>query len=178
MVFELFRTGAGVWLALLTLALVVAVIAFATVLQRRERVSDAATVPTGAGHAGVRTSEALLAAAPDWPAEASLVCDAKRHVTWCNAEFTRMTGYTLEDMVGRTCAVLQGKGTDSDVVQQIRAALDRGENYRGALVNYRRDGSPFWNYLTIHPVRDSEGTLVNFISVQRDVTLRAAASDG
>ncbi len=114
--------------------------------------------------------EVLMASALDMPSEASLVSDAQRRTIWCNRDFTEMTGYGMEEMFGHSCAILQGPDTDPNTVEEIGRCLDAGLTYHGRLLNYRRDGTLFWNHLTINPVRDSHGVLVNFVSVQRDVS--------
>ena len=73
-------------------------------------------------------------------------------------------------MLGRNCRFLQGADTDPDAKRQIRRALDAGRACRVTLRNYRKDGSPFWNELTIAPIRDAAGTLTHFVGVQHDVT--------
>lgn len=118
----------------------------------------------------LRAAEVLMASAQDMPSEASLVSDAQRRTIWCNRDFTEMTGYGMDEMFGVSCAILQGPDTDPKVVEEFRRCLEAGLTYNGSLLNYRRDGTPFWNHLTINPVRDSHGVLVNFVSVQRDVT--------
>lgn len=115
-------------------------------------------------------SEVLLASALQSETLAALVSDERRRTIYCNEGFTRMTGYELDDLFGRSCAILQGVGTDALTIAEIGPTLDAGRTYRGRLLNYRRDGTPFWNELTISPVRDAQGLVVNFVSVQRDVT--------
>ena len=117
-----------------------------------------------------KATEVLMASAVDSPTEASLVSDAQRRIIWCNRDFTEMTGYGMEELFGRSCDILQGPDTDPKTVEEIRRCLNAGLTYHGSLLNYRRDGTTFWNHLTINPVRDSHGVLVNFVSVQRDVT--------
>ncbi|MBW4032055.1 MAG: PAS domain-containing protein [Acidobacteria bacterium] len=118
----------------------------------------------------LRASEVLLASALDVESEASLVSDAHRQTIYCNRAFTVMTGYGIEQLFGGNCAILQGPMTDRNTIVDMRRALDAGWAYRGRLLNYRRDGTTFWNELTISPVHDSRGDLVNFVSVQRDVS--------
>jgi two-component system cell cycle sensor histidine kinase/response regulator CckA len=84
----------------------------------------------------------------------------------------RLTGYAPEEIVGRNCRFLQGKDTDSKAVERIRAAIRDGEQCDLELLNYRKDGSSFWNSLSISPVRNADGRLTHFIGVQTDVTER------
>ncbi len=121
--------------------------------------------------AALRTSETLLAAALDSVSEGSLVTDADRRIIYCNRAFTSMTGFEITDMLGGSCRILQGPNTDSAALAEIRHALNSGIDYRGRVLNYRRDGTEFWNQLTISPIRDSRGVITHFVSVQRDVTV-------
>jgi PAS domain S-box-containing protein len=91
---------------------------------------------------------------------------------WVNPAFTRLTGYELTDVVGRNCRLLQGRGTDRAAVQRIVDALRKREPITEVLLNYRRDGTAFWNQVSISPVHDGTGELVNFVGVQNDVTER------
>ena len=92
-------------------------------------------------------------------------------VIYANAAFTRLTGYTLPDILGRSPRVLQGPETDREKLDEIRAALEKGASVRTELLNYRKDGSEFWVELDIVPVDSGEGPDY-WLSVQRDVTER------
>ncbi|HZG88823.1 MAG TPA: SpoIIE family protein phosphatase [Pseudonocardia sp.] len=91
---------------------------------------------------------------------------------WVNPSFTKLTGYTLEEVTGRNCRLLQGSNTDPAAVRRISAALRRQEPVTEVLLNYRRDGTAYWNQVSISPVFDGSGELVNFVGVQSDVTER------
>ena len=90
-----------------------------------------------------------------------------------NQAFTRITGYERQDIVGRNCRMLQGPDTDPKEVAAIRQAVAARRPYRGTLRNYRKDGTPFWNELTVNPVFDQAGRLINFVGLQADVTAQA-----
>jgi len=92
-------------------------------------------------------------------------------LVWCNPAFGRLTGYQRVDAVGRNCRFLQGANTDRAAVDRVRAAVALPEPVTEVLLNYRKDGSAFWNQVTISPVAD-EGRVVNFVGVQIDVTER------
>lgn len=96
---------------------------------------------------------------------------ADNPIIWCNPAFGRLTGYPSAEVLGRNCRFLQGANTDPDAVERIRGALDRGEPVTEVLLNYRKDGTAFWNQVTISPVH-RDGRLVNFVGVQIDVTER------
>ena len=93
-------------------------------------------------------------------------------LVWVNPAFTRLTGYSPAEVVGRNCRFLQGDATDRAAIDRIRRALDERVPITEVLLNYRRDGTAFWNQVSISPVFDGEGELVNFVGVQNDVTER------
>jgi diguanylate cyclase (GGDEF)-like protein len=83
-----------------------------------------------------------------------------------NPAFTTLTGYEPEEAVGRNCRFLQGSDTDRETVCEIRDALAAGRSIRREILNYRKDGEPFWNDLMIDPIHDDEGVLIGFVGVQ------------
>lgn len=93
-------------------------------------------------------------------------------LVWVNPSFGRITGYSYEEAVGRNCRFLQGPATDPATVAEIRAALRARQAITTTLLNHRKDGTAFWNQLSVSPVFDGEGELVSFVGVQTDVTER------
>ena len=91
---------------------------------------------------------------------------------WVNPSFSRITGYEYGEAVGRNCRFLQGHSSDPQTVAGIRTALDARQPVTTTLLNYRKDGTAFWNQLSITPVFDGAGELVSFVGVQTDVTER------
>nr|AML78601.1 putative LOV domain-containing protein [Vittaria lineata] len=81
-----------------------------------------------------------------------------------------MTGYTSKEVIGRNCRFLQGADTDPEDVAKIREALAEGKNFCGRLLNYKKDGTAFWNLLTIAPIKDEEGNVLKFIGMQVEVS--------
>jgi PAS domain S-box-containing protein len=98
-------------------------------------------------------------------------------LVWVNPSFTRITGYDYEESVGRNCRFLQGPATDPDTVAELRKALQSQQAMTTTLLNYRKDGTAFWNQLSITPVFDGAGELVSFVGVQSDVTERVRVED-
>ena len=84
--------------------------------------------------------------------------------------FSRMTGYPIEAIVGRNCRFLQGPSTANEPVQRIRDALNANKPVVELLLNYKLDGTPFFNLLSITPVRDSAGQVVYSVGGQVEVT--------
>ncbi|MES2463581.1 MAG: diguanylate cyclase, partial [Armatimonadota bacterium] len=93
-------------------------------------------------------------------------------VVYINEAFTRMTGYQPEDILGKTPRIMQGPDTDCEVRDFIRNKLKAWEGFRAELLNYRKDGSPFWVELNVQPVADANGWFTHWISIQRETTER------
>lgn len=91
-------------------------------------------------------------------------------ILYASAGFFKMTGYTSKEVIGRNCRFLQGAGTDPEDAAKIREALQAGTNYCGRLLNYKKDGTPFWNLLTISPIKDESGKVLKFIGMQVEVS--------
>ncbi|PPK90805.1 PAS domain S-box-containing protein [Kineococcus xinjiangensis] len=96
-------------------------------------------------------------------------------LVWVNPAFERATGYTADEVLGRNCRFLQGPDTDREAVGRLRKALDAGEPVSEILLNYRADGTAFWNEVVISPVRDATGAVTHHVGVQSDVTHRVRA---
>jgi PAS domain S-box-containing protein len=84
--------------------------------------------------------------------------------------FSKMTGYPADEIIGHNCRFLQGEGTDPKHVDALRQAVRKGKPCCTRLLNYKKDGTPFWNLLTMTPIRDETGRVVKFVGVQVDVS--------
>ncbi len=90
---------------------------------------------------------------------------------WVNQSFERISGYTLGNIKGIIPGkLLQGRETDPLIVKEIETAINKRESIETDLLNYHKDGHPYWVRLQIQPVFNTNGELTNFISIQRDVT--------
>jgi len=101
-----------------------------------------------------------------------LLTDPDRNITYANAGFTRLTGYSAEEVLGKNCQFLQGPGTDPGTVERIRAALKGRGYFEGEILNYHKDGRSFWNGLLISPVHDEGGELTGYLGIQRNISRR------
>ncbi|CAD6270912.1 unnamed protein product [Miscanthus lutarioriparius] len=125
-----------------------------------------------AGRALPRVSEELRAALSAFQ-QTFVVSDATRPdhpILYTSAGFFNMTGYSSNEVVGRNCRFLQGSRTDPVEISKIRQALTAGSNYCGRILNYRKDGTPFWNLLTVAPIKDEDGRVLKFIGMQVEVS--------
>lgn len=102
-----------------------------------------------------------------WPVE-----EPGPRIVYVNEAFSRMTGYTSEEIIGETPRVLQGPATERFRLDEIRAALENWEPIRIEVFNYRKDGTEFWVELNIVPVPDENGYYTHWISIQREITER------
>ena len=98
-------------------------------------------------------------------------------IVYANRAFFAMSGYPADEVVGRNCRFLQGPGTDHAAVATIRRALANRVEVAVEILNYRKDGSAFWNALFISPVYDREGRLIYHFASQVDVTRRRLAEE-
>jgi len=98
-------------------------------------------------------------------------------VVYANPAFLRMTGYELAEIIGQNCRILQGRDTNRETVNQIRQAIQEQREVTATLLNYRKDGHPFWNELKIAPVFSEENELLYFVGLQMDVSERKRSEE-
>ncbi|RAW46989.1 hybrid sensor histidine kinase/response regulator [Halorubrum sp. 48-1-W] len=92
-------------------------------------------------------------------------------MVYVNERFVGMTGYDCEEAVGVNCRFLQGPGTDEDAVAELREAIDAGEPESVELLNYRKDGTAFWNRVSIAPIREAAADpVIGWVGFQEDIT--------
>mmetsp|Transcript_2086 Transcript_2086/g.5125 ORF Transcript_2086/g.5125 Transcript_2086/m.5125 type:complete len:411 (+) Transcript_2086:72-1304(+) len=91
-------------------------------------------------------------------------------IVYVSQGFLDLTGYTLDQVLGRNCRFLQGPGTDQAAVDVIRRGVREGTDTSVCLLNYKADGTPFWNQFFVAALRDAENNVVNFVGVQCEVS--------
>jgi PAS domain S-box-containing protein len=132
----------------------------------------------GGGSAGEGADPRLLRAAVVHANDAVVITEARLldapgpRIVFVNDAFTRLTGYSAADVVGRSPRLLQGPRTSRATLDRLRAALGRWEPVTVELVNYRKDGAEYVVENSIMPVDDGAGWFTHFVSIQRDVTAR------
>ena len=98
-------------------------------------------------------------------------------IIYASPGFERLTGYRAAEVVGRNCRFLQGAGSDPATVARVREAVRAARPCSVEVLNYKKDGTPFWNALSLSPVRDSGGMVTHFVGVQADVSERRRADE-
>ncbi|MGI4791619.1 MAG: PAS domain S-box protein [Janthinobacterium lividum] len=120
----------------------------------------------------------MLAAALENANDVVLITEAEPvdhpgpRVIYVNDTFTRMTGYSPQEILGKTPRILQGPGTDPKTCAFLRGKLKAWKPVEVELLNYRKDGTSFWSQLNIRPVANEKGWYTHWVSIQRDVTER------
>jgi PAS domain S-box-containing protein len=124
------------------------------------------------------TPERSLVLALEHVQEAVIVTDASGLTTWVNRACTKLTGYPLQDFLGKKPgALLQGPATDPDTVRRLRWAIAQQAETYEELVNYHQSGRPYWLAMSLSPILDEGGNCTGFVSVGREVTARVHTED-
>lgn len=161
----------------------------------RPRVLEITTVPGGDGErvTGVygiakditdqrarETQLRLLKRSVEVTANGIVIADATQPdhpLVYVNEAFLQLTGYTRDEVIGENCRFLLGADSDHEARRRISQRLAQARDVRVRLLNYRKDGSTFWNDLYIAPVPDEAGRITHFVGVQQDVTVQKAHED-
>ena len=109
---------------------------------------------------------------------AVLITDIERRVVWVNEGFTRITGYTLDEVRGRVPgSILQCGKTDRSAIATMRAAMNDHQGCRVELLNVAKDGREYWLDIEIQPMRDSGGVVTGFMAIESDITAAVRARE-
>ncbi|MBU1664030.1 MAG: PAS domain S-box protein [Gammaproteobacteria bacterium] len=125
------------------------------------------------GQEQLRLSDAALKAV----SQGVIIRGRDQSILSANEAFAAITGYSATEIIGKDYCLLEGPLTDTRQVDRIRLALKNGTEFSGDILHYRKDGSPFWNELTISPVRDEQGQLTHFVGITRDITERKQSEE-
>lgn len=105
-----------------------------------------------------------------------VITDIAGRVQWINEGFTRMTGYTLQELMGQKPGnVLRGTATEKHAAAIMSAALARGEGFEVEVLNYKKDGTPYWVRISCSPLRGPQGELQGFMAIESDITAQRKA---
>ncbi len=124
----------------------------------KERATLLETVITSANDAIIITKPALDNPGPE--------------IIYVNKAFTEISGYSAEEAIGKSPRFLQGEFTKRETLDDIKSALSKGEAFRGELLNYHKNGTPYWLDVSIVPVKNTEGAITHFAAIEHDITAR------
>ncbi len=98
-------------------------------------------------------------------------------IVYVNQAFTKMTGYSAEDAIGRSPRFLQGPKTDMDEMRKLRQAMEKWEPCEVQVVNYKKNGEEFWNHFSIFPLANENGWYTHWIAIEKDITKKKLEED-
>lgn len=117
----------------------------------------------------------LLSLAVEQSANSIVITDLEANIEYANAAFSKVTGYSLEEVKGRNPRILQSGKTPRDTYQAMWETLSAGNTWRGELINHRKDGSEYTESAMISPVRGADGKVKNYLAVKENITERKMA---
>lgn len=113
----------------------------------------------------------VLSLVADTTRNSVIICNAAGEIEYCNASFSQLTGYSFDEMQGkRPGQFLQGADTNRETVEQVSQALKQKKSISTEILNYHRNGKPYWISMTINPILDEKGVLQRFIAIAADIT--------
>ncbi|MCK6641013.1 MAG: PAS domain S-box protein [Bacteroidia bacterium] len=116
------------------------------------------------------TRDQLLAMVASRANAIVMITDRDDVIEWVNEEFTRITGYEFDEIVGKKPDVLRGPETDPETVKRINERKLSGISFHDELINYRKDGTPLWLQMHVTPLADADGEIHHFVAIQEDIT--------
>jgi len=123
---------------------------------------------------------ALINQAVRQSSDGLVICDASKPgypLIFANPAFVGMSGYSESELIGNTCGMLQGPDTSAETRKEIGRCTRNGLAFSGRVLNYRKDGTVFWNRLSISPVKDEDGVLTHFVGTQRDISQQVETNE-
>lgn len=106
-----------------------------------------------------------------------IITDSKGTIEYVNPKFTQLTCYTPEEAIGQDPSIMKSGKTPPEVYKELWKTIKSGNEWRGELYNMKKNGEFYWEYASISPVKDTEGTITHFIAVKEDITERKKMED-
>ncbi|GAA0466646.1 PAS domain-containing protein [Alkalibacillus silvisoli] len=124
---------------------------------------------------------AYLTAGIEHSSSSIIITDAKEAhnpIIYANQAFSELTGYSKNEVIGKSFNFLQGTDTDKDTIDLIHSSINTHNPLQTEVLNYKKNGDPFWNELFINPVADDDGEINYFIAIQHDITKQKKIEQG
>lgn len=126
----------------------------------------------------INTQLDLLARVARLTNNSVILTNARGEIEWVNEGFTRVSGYTLEEVAGKKPgSVLQGPDSDPATVRYMHDRLEAGEGFQVEIINYNKSGEKYWQEIEVQPIRDDSGRLIYFMAIELDITTRRQNED-
>ncbi len=119
----------------------------------------------------------ILSAAVEQSPNAVLIADLEGRIVYVNPRFTQLTGYTAEELIGKDPSILKSGTTPPETYRRLWETLRKGEEWRAEIQDKRKDGSLYWVFETISPIRDARGRITHYLAIQKDITEQKQAQE-
>ncbi len=116
-----------------------------------------------------------LSTAVEQSASAIVITDTGGNIEYTNPMFTVMTGYSLNEVIGKNTRILKSGSKSSEEYKELWETINSGRDWKGEFRNKKKNGDLYWEYATITPIKDSDNRITNFIAVKEDITERKQA---
>ena len=117
----------------------------------------------------------MLSQAVEQSPSCVVITDPRTNIEYVNAAFTRVTGYTLDEVIGKNPRILKSGETPPEVYEELWKTITSGREWRGEFLNKKKSGELYWESASIQPVRDADGTIAHFMALKADITERKRA---
>jgi len=117
----------------------------------------------------------MLSQAVEQSPSCVVITDPRSSIEYVNAAFTRVTGYTADEVIGKNPRILKSGETPSEVYEVLWKTITSGREWRGEFLNRKKSGELYWESASIQPVRDADGTIAHFLALKADITKRKLA---
>ena len=101
-----------------------------------------------------------------------IITDTRNHIEYVNPKFSQITGYSFDEVMGKTPVILASNHLSNNIRRKIRTTITSGKEWKGEFLNKKKNGELYWESATISPIMDENGKISHFLSVQEDITLR------
>ncbi len=117
-------------------------------------------------------SQQLLSIAIEQSSSTVVITDAEGNIEYANPKFVQLTGYSLEEALGKNPRVLKSGRTSREIYKELWKTINSGNEWRGEFCNRKKNGGLYWEFASISPVKDDDGVITNFIAIKDDITER------